>query len=113
MRIIPLTGQVLVELDPPAKFADLGKILMLPQRTPSPEENQQAARRPEMPLGVTGIVREIGAWPKLRNGMALMPEFGRGAKVVIGANAGQQMLRGIGEKFRMVHIGEVLAVVTP
>jgi hypothetical protein len=44
--------------------------------------------------------------------MALMPEFGRGAKVVIGANAGLAMHSGLGPRLRMVPQDGVLAVLT-
>jgi co-chaperonin GroES (HSP10) len=112
MKIRPLTGEVLVQLDGPQRFADIGELLMLPQRTPSPEENQQAARRPTMPPGVTGVVRAIGAWPKLPNGMALLPEYGVGARVVIGANAGLEMHQ-LGTRLKMVHQSQILAIISP
>lgn len=83
---------------------------MLPQHTPSAEENQEAARRPTMPSGLTGVVKAIGPWPKLPNGMMAMPEFGVGARVVIGRNAGFEMHRGTGERLKMVHNDQVLAV---
>jgi co-chaperonin GroES (HSP10) len=107
-RIKPLPGQVLVEILP-ADTRSAGGI-ELPQHTPSPEENQQAAHRPSAPRGLTGVVKAIGAWPKLSNGMALMPEFGVGARVVIGPHAGLDMSRGNGERLKMVHQSQVLAV---
>lgn len=110
MKIKPLTGQALVEILPPDTMTAGG--IELPQRSLSAEEVQERHRTPAPPPPWTGIVREIGPWPKLRNGMALMPDFGRGAKVIVGHNAGLQMHRGIGERFRMVQIREVLAVLT-
>jgi co-chaperonin GroES (HSP10) len=110
MKLKPLTGQVLVEILP-AETRSAGGI-NLPQHTPSPEENQEAARRPTMPPGVTGIVKAIGQWPKLRNGMLAMPEFGVGARVIIGPNAGLDMERRLGDRLKMVHQSQVLAVLT-
>ena len=108
MSVRPLTGQVLVEILPVDKRTPGG--IELPQHTPSPEENQQAAHRPTIPMALIGIVKAIGAWPKLSNGMALMPEFGVGARVVIGPHAGLDMSRGNGERLKMVHQSQVLAV---
>lgn len=108
MRLRPLTGQVLVEILP-ADTRSAGGI-ELPQHTPSPEEQQQAARRPIMPPGLIGTVVEIGPWPKLANGKALLPEFGRGAKVVIGPRAGLDLAWGNGARLKMVRNDQVLAV---
>ena len=108
MSVRPLTGQVLVEILPAERRSTGG--IELPQHTMSPEENQQAAHRPTMPPGLTGVVKAIGAWPKLTNGMALMPEFGIGARVVIGRNSGLDLQRGIGERLKMVRNDQVLAV---
>lgn len=105
---MPLTGQVLVEILPTDKRSAGG--IELPEHTMSPEENQSASQRPMMPPGITGIVKAIGAWPKLSNGMALMPEFGVGARVIIGPHAGLEMHRGIGERLKMVNQSSVLAV---
>jgi co-chaperonin GroES (HSP10) len=108
MRIKPLTGQVLIEILPADKRTAGG--IDLPEHTMSPEENQEAAHRPTMPPGLTGVVKAIGPWPKLANGFALMPEFGVGARVVIGRGAGLDLQRGIGERLKMVHQSQVLAV---
>lgn len=110
MKIKPLTGQVLVEILPDDKRSAGG--IEFPEHTLSPEEVQATHRNPQKPPPWKGIVREIGAWPKLRNGMALLPEFGIGATVVVGHNAGIQMQRNIGERFRMVLLDEVLAVLS-
>jgi chaperonin GroES len=108
MTIKPLTGQVLVEIIPSEKRSAGG--IDLPDHTMSPEENQEAAHRPTMPPGITGFVVAIGPWPKLSNGMALMPEFGVGARVVLSRGAGLDLQRGIGERLKMVHQSQVLAV---
>lgn len=110
MRLRPLTGQVLVEILPADKRSAGG--IELPEHTMSPEENQLSARRPTMPPGLTGLVKAIGPWPKLSNGMMLMPEFGVGARVVIGRGAGLDLQRGIGERLKMVRNDQVLAVMT-
>ena len=110
MKIRPLTGQVLVEILPSEKVSAGG--IEIPEHTLSAEEHQQAAKNPRPPPPWTGIVREIGAWPKLRNGLLAMPEYGKGARVLVGHNAGIQMQRNIGERFRMVHQDEVLAILS-
>ena len=109
-RLRPLSGQVLVEILPADKRSAGG--IELPQRTASPEENQQAARDPIMPPGLIGTVKAIGPWPKLPNGMAVMPEFGVNARVVIGNRAGLDLQRGIGERLKMVRNDQVLAILT-
>jgi co-chaperonin GroES (HSP10) len=108
MRVIPLTGQVLVEILPDEKQSAGG--IEFPDHLASPEENQQAARRPEMPKPLQGIVREIGPWPRAKNGLMRLPEFGIGARIVIHPNAGQELRRGIGERLRLVRNEQVLAV---
>lgn len=108
MKVVPLTGQVLVEILPSDKRSAGGIDLI--EHTPSPEDNQQSARRPTMPPGLTGIVKAIGPWPKLANGMALMPEFGVGSKVILKPHAGLEMHRNVGERLKMVRNDQVLAV---
>lgn len=108
MTIKPLTGQVLVEILPAEKKSHGG--IDLPTHTMSPQENQEAAVRPTMPPGVTGRVVEIGPWPKTRSGLARMPEFSVGARVVIGPNAGLD-LQGLGRKLKMLDQSQVLAVI--
>ena len=100
MKLKPLTGQVLVQVLPTEKKSSGG--IDLPEHTMSPQENQEAAIRPTMPLGKTCIVVACGAWPKTKSGLLRMPEFGIGSRVVIGPNAGLEMHRGIGERLRMV-----------
>ncbi len=107
-KITPLTGQVLIEILPSESQSAGG--IVFPEHTMSPEENQQAARDPQLPKPHIGLVKAIGKWPMLKNGMALLPEFGVGARVIVRHNAGIQMQRNIGEKFRMVEQQEVLAV---
>lgn len=110
MNIRPLSGQVLIEILPPNKISAGG--IQFPDHTRSPEEVQASHRKPEPPPPLQGVVKEIGYWPKLRNGLSLMPEFGIGAHVILRHNSGVQMHRGIGDRFRMCLVEEVLAVVT-
>lgn len=108
-RIKPLTGQAFIEILPPESVSAGG--IEFPEWDMTPEEKQRDARNPTMPRPHTGIVRAIGKWPKAKNGLQLMPEFGVGSKVILKHNAGLQMNRSIGEKYRMVLHEEVLAVI--
>jgi co-chaperonin GroES (HSP10) len=110
MRVKPLTGNVLVELDPPDKMTLAG--LHIPGHTVSAEENQQAAHHPTSPGAVTGTIVEIGPWPKLKNGKALMPEFGRGARVAVRPTAGITMHWETSDRLKMISSEDVLAVLT-
>lgn len=110
MQLKPLTGQVFIELLP-ADTKTTGGI-NIPQRNLTPEDWQHRAKHPEKPAGVIGIVRALGSWPKLRNGMMAMPEYGKGARVVLRPEVGLQMQRHFGERFRMVRQEDVLAVLT-
>ena len=109
-RIVPLTGQVLVEILPRDTRSAGG--IEFPEYTLSAEDVQQRNHVPEKPPPLHGVVTAIGQWPKLPNGKLAMPEFGLGAKVIVRHNAGLQMHRGIGERFRMCLVEEVLAVVS-
>ena len=108
MTIMPLTGQVLVQILPPEKRSAGG--IEFPERTASPEENQQAARNPTMPPPLQAVVKEIGPWPQLANGKLAMPEFGINSKVIVGHYSGIEIHRGICERYRMVRTDQVLAV---
>lgn len=79
----------------------------------SAEIVQESHANPEKPSANNiGKVIAIGKWPKLRNGMALMPEFGVGSKVLFNPWRGTKMQRGIGEQYRMVRNEDVLAVLS-
>lgn len=110
MRVRPLTGNVLIELEAPEKLTPGG--IVIPEHTASPEENQIAARAPTKPLAVTGKVVEIGPWPKLRNGLTLMPEFGLGARVAVRPAAGVTMAWETSGRLKMLRTKDVLAVLT-
>lgn len=110
MKVKPLTGQVLIEVLPAPDTSD-GGVALPPDASLSPEVVQEQSRNPEKPSkNNIGIVREIGPWPKLRNGMARMPEYGLGARVLFNPWRGTAMQRNIGERFRMVRQEDVLAI---
>jgi co-chaperonin GroES (HSP10) len=110
MKLKPLTGQVLVEILPPEKVSVGG--ILFPDELPLSAETVQAGHRhPTPPKPWIGVVREVGPWPKTKSGLMRMPEYGRGAQVVIKHHAGQEMRRGIGQNYRMVQQAEVLAVI--
>ena len=111
MKLKPLTGQVLIELDRPEHLSP-SKLLAIPDHTITPEEQQQRDHYPAPPPLITGTVVEIGAWPKLRNGMMVMPEFGLGAKVFIRPTCGQSLHWETSCKLKMVRTEDVLAVLT-
>lgn len=108
MRVKPLTGQVLIQLLPEEKQSAGG--IELPDHTLSPEEVQEQHRHPTPPPGIRGRVVEIGPWPRLRNGMCLLPEFGRGSVVVIPPRAGIEMDWQSQRRLKMVKQSDVLAV---
>lgn len=110
MRVKPLTGQVLIELDDRERLTPSG--IAIPDHTLSPEEHQERARKPSPPPGITGRVVEIGPWPKIGNGMALMPEFGIGARVVIRPTSGIEFRWETSCRLKMVLTQDVLAVIT-
>lgn len=110
-RIRPLTGQVLIEVLPVEKLSPGG--IALPERTLSPEEVEASHRNPEKPKKpAIGIVREIGPWPKTRTGMLQMPEFARGAKVAFNPWRGTDLQEKPGERLKLVHNRDVMAVFT-
>lgn len=111
MKLKPLTGQVLIEVVAPATKSHGG--VDLPDERPlSPEFVESTHANPTKPSkNHIGIVREIGPWPKLGNGMLLMPEFGKGAKVVFNPYHGTE-LRYHNKPLKMVALDDVLAVLT-
>lgn len=110
MRVRPLTGQVLVQLQPAEKLSPGG--VSIPEHTLSPEEHQARAHHPTPPPPLTGIVREIGPWPKLRNGMSVLPPFGIGAKVLIPRYCGTEMHWDVSGRLKMIRTEDVMAVLT-
>ncbi len=86
--------------------------IVLADHTPTPEETQERNHQPTPPAPLQGVVRRIGPWPKLDNGMAVLPDFGIGAKVVVRPGAGQDFSYDTQGKFKMVETRDVLAVLT-
>ena len=110
MKIIPLTGQVLIEVLPPPTESG-GGVALPEDRTLSPEIVQEQSRNPEKPAkNNVGVVRAVGSWPKTRNGLLKMPEYGVGAKVLFNPWRGTPMERGVSERLRMVKQEDVIAV---
>lgn len=110
MRIRPLTGQVLIEVLP-AETVTPGGVSLPVDVSVSAETIQESHLNPEKPAkNHIGIVCEIGSWPKTRNGMLRMPEFGRGARVVFNPFRGQEIQFGA-VRLRMVNQRDVLAVI--
>jgi co-chaperonin GroES (HSP10) len=110
MTIKPLTGCVLVQLAAPDRTSAGG--IAIPDVTLSPEEIQQRNHSPAPPPADEAIVVAIGPWPKLPNGMALLPPFGIGARVLVRHTAGIEMHQDIGERFKMMTSEDVLAVLS-
>lgn len=92
-HIRPLTGQCLLEMLPPKDRAGSFEI---------PSKHQAKPTR--------GVVRAIGPWPALKNGMRLLPEFGLGAIVWVPNAVGQKLTRDVGEKYKLVRTKDVLMV---
>lgn len=109
-KVKPLCGQVLIELLPADTHTAGG--LELPNRTLSPEEVQERHRDPEKPSAVTGVVRAIGEWPKLPCGLALLPEYGIGAKVFLRPEIGTSLQWDRSRRLKMISQKDVLAVLT-
>jgi len=109
MKLRPVTGEVLIEILPASKLSAGG--IEIPDHTASPEERQAAAHHPEPPPPLTGRVHAIGPWPKTKKGLAVLPEFKAGDRVLVGHNAGIVMQRNIGENYRMIRYDQVLAVI--
>ena len=99
MNILPLPGQVLVEILPNADT--IGGILL-----PRGVEIRDTSGK--LPC-VRGVVRRLGRWPQKPNGLAVLPEFSPNDTVLLSQYAGQK-LHSLGDRFRLVPIKDVLAV---
>lgn len=110
MKVRPLTGQVLIEILPLDTRTAGG--IELPQRSLSPEEVQERHANPEKPKGIFARVIRVGAWPKIKCGLALLPEFRSGQTVIVSAFRGQDMTEN-GRKLKILSQSDVLAVVSP
>lgn len=102
-RIKPLTGQCLLEMLPPKDAIESGPFKGY-QTLAIPSKYQAKPTR--------GVVRAIGPWPALKNGMRLLPEFGLGAIVWVPNAVGQKLTRDVGEKYKLVRVKDVLLLET-
>lgn len=109
-RVKPLAGQVLIELLPADTHSAGG--IELPNRTLSPEEVQERHRDPEKPMAIIGVVKALGDWPRLANGMGLLPDYGVGAKVAIRPEVGTSLQWDKTRRLKMIPQKDVLAVLT-
>lgn len=109
-KVKPLTGQVLVEILPAENKIPGG--IEFPQRSLSAEEVQDTHQNPEKPKALIGKVRAIGPWPKLKNGMCLLPEYGVNARVVINPNVGQLLQLETSKRLKLLRQSQVLAVLS-
>lgn len=110
MNIRPKTGEVLVQLCDRKPISPGG--ISLPHRSLSAEEVEQRNHAPEMPPADEAIVVRIGPWPMTCNGLAIMPEFSCGSKVLIRHTSGIELNRNPGERFKLVYQSDVLATLT-
>lgn len=110
MKIKPLTGQVLIEVESAPTQTAAG-VALPGDVSLSPEFVQEQHANPEKPAkNHIGVVRAVGPWPKTRKGLLRMPEFAIGARVVFNPFRGTPMRRGTGERLRMVRQEDVMAV---
>jgi co-chaperonin GroES (HSP10) len=100
MTIRPLTGQCLVEILP---LADTSGGVVIPQ---SVQIKDGSGKLPP----VMGLVHRLGRWPQKKNGLAVLPEFSPGDRVLCSQYTGTKMKR-LGDRYRLVRIQDVLAVV--
>jgi co-chaperonin GroES (HSP10) len=108
--IRPLTGQVLLRVLP--KDTQSAGGIEFPQRSITPEEQQELNHHPEPPPPELCYVEAIGPWPKIKCGLALPPPFPAGATVLVRPASGTHLARNIGERLKLVHVRDVLAVVS-
>ena len=106
--IRPLTNQVLLRILPPEKYSSGG--IEIPQRRIGPEEQQQLNHNPQPPPPDVATVEAIGPWRTLANGMKVPPPFPPGSKVLVREGSGVKLHRDVGERLRLVHTDDILAV---
>lgn len=104
--IRPLTGEVFLRLLPETHSA--GGI-EFPQRSVTPEEQQQLNHRPTPPPPLTAQIVAIGPWRVLPNGMRVPPPFPPDSKVVLRPGSGRDLEYGT-QKFKVVKMDDILAV---
>lgn len=99
MNLRPLRGQCLVEILPDTAT---GPIII-------PETAEQRDNMGKLPP-LRAFVRRLGPWPQKKGGRCVLPEFTPGDTVIVSQYAGQK-LKSLGDKFRLVKVDDVLAVV--
>lgn len=102
MTILPLPGQVLVEILP-AESKSIGGITI-------PDGVEVMDKGGKLPPEKGKVVR-LGRWPQKPNGKAVLPEFSPGDTVLVSRYSGQR-LKHLDDKFRLVQLDDVLAVLT-
>ena len=99
MNLRPLTGQCLVEILPENNLSDGG--ILIPETAKGKDD---VGRLPPMKAKVW----RLGPWPQKKCGLAVLPEIAPGDVVLVSQYAGQK-IKQLGEMFRLVGIGDVLA----
>ena len=89
MNIVPLTGQVLVEILPNSDT--IGGIVI-------PDGVKVRDASGKLPC-VRGVVRRLGRWPQKPNGLAVLPEFSPNDIVLLSHYIGQKLHR-LGDRNR-------------
>lgn len=108
MRIKPLPGQVLVQVETPTESS--GGVALPGDIHLSAEIIQDQAKDPQKPSkDNTGYVVAIGAWPKTSKGLIKMPEFGIGARVVFNPFRGLAMVSR-GRRLKILSQDDVMGV---
>ncbi len=98
MKIKPLAEEVLVEIMPETKSE--GGIEFLPDHEPTGPC-----------LSQRGIIREVGAWKRTKQGFAMVPEFKRGDRVIFPFRAGRKLESN--RLMKLLPMDQILAVETP
>ena len=101
MTITPLPGQVLVEILPSSDT--IGGIVI-------PDGVEVRDIRGKLPCARARVHR-LGRWPQKKNGYATLPEFSPGDTVLVSAYTGQKLKR-LDDRYRLVPVKDVLAVIT-
>ena len=100
--IRPLTNRVVIEVLPSDESSG-GVVIPESSREGSPDQKKHV---------IKGIVRGIGPWRKTKQGFAILPDFKPGDTVLCSPYRGVKMTREIGERFQLVTVQDVLAVLS-
>lgn len=105
--IRPKTGCVLVRL---IKETESKGGIAFADHTVTPEEQQQLNHSPKPPPPILGRIVAIGPWPRLANGLAVLPPFPAGATVLMRPGSGVDLKYGTNDKLKLVKSEDLLAV---